>query len=261
MARIRRVDKADLLYHVMNRGNRRAVIFGGTADYEAFLSLLGSAANRFGVRLLAYCLMPNHWHLVLWPTKDGAVSAYMRWLTGTHVRRYHRVHDLIGTGHLYQGRYTCVIVQGDAHLLTVLRYVEANPLRAGLVSRAQDWPWSSLGAIPETRAELIQPSPVALPCDYPVWVNEPAPGLSLLRDAIRRGSPFGTPRWTTEMAARHGLEFTLRHRGRPRTPAAGTRVPAGRGSGQRHSAHSSHRTRCRPSRPGESSTGAPGSKP
>lgn len=216
MPRTKRVDKADLFYHVMNRGNRRARIFSKASDYEAFIALLRAATARFPIRLLGFCLMPNHWHLVVWPTTDHAISAYMRWLTGTHVRKYHRLHALVGTGHLYQGRYTSVIVQGDYHLLNVLHYVEANPLRAGLVSRAEDWPWSSLGAVPEMLTELVHRSPVELPPDYLQWVNSESSDLTDLRAAIRRGAPFGDRVWTRETAIQHGLEFTLRPRGRPR---------------------------------------------
>ena len=96
------------------------------------------------MRLLAYCVMPNHWHLVVWPSAPNAIPAYMHWLTSTHVQQYHRAHGLVGTGHLYQGRYKSVPVQSDRHLLTVLRYVEGNPVRAGLVPRAEGWPWSSV---------------------------------------------------------------------------------------------------------------------
>jgi len=221
MPRIKRTTEGGLVQHVMNRANRRADMFRRPADYQAFLELLRTAAVKFPVRLLAYCLMPNHWHLVVWPVETGAVAAYMRWLTGTHVRRYHTVYDLCGTGHLYQGRYTAVLVQSDVHLLVLLRYVEANPLRAGLVSRAEHWPWSSLGAHGQGRDGLVVEGPVQRPDGWVDLVNARQSDVTRIRRAIARGAPFGAPAWVRETAQRHGLEFTLRPRGRPRQ--AGTR--------------------------------------
>jgi putative transposase len=213
--RIKRIAAPGVVQHVMNRGNRRAVIFVHPADYEAFLGLLEAASTRFAVRLLAYCLMPNHWHLVVWPEVNGAISAYMRWVTGTHVRRHHRQHGLEGTGHLYQGRYTSVPVQGDKHLFSLVRYVEANPLRAGLVSRAQEWPWSSLGAIGTRWERLSDYRPVPRGPEWANWVNSAGADTARIRAAIARGAPFGEEQWTDETARRFGLRFTLRPRGRP----------------------------------------------
>jgi putative transposase len=198
------------------------VIFGSSEDYTAFVTLMRVAASKFAVRLLAYCLMPNHWHLVLVATEEAAVSAYMRWLTGTHVRRYHQAHGLVGTGHLYQGRYTSVPVQADHHLLVVLRYVEANPVKAGLAERAEDWPWSSLGAPAAVRTSLVSEDVVARPPDWIAWVNTPSQAeTAALRAAIIRGAPFGSTDWTMRTAADHGLQFTLRRRGRPKSEFRG----------------------------------------
>ena len=216
MARSRRVTTVGVVQHVMNRGNRRATIFRKPADYVAFIALLLEAGRRFKVRLLAFCLMPNHWHLVLVADEEGAISSYMRWVTGTHVRRYHRRYGLEGTGHLYQGRYTSVLVQSDRHLVTVLRYTESNALRAGLVSRAEDWQWSSLGAPANIKGQLLAESPVRRPPDWLELVNQPVPNLARIRDCVTRGRPFGSLVWTAKTAARHGLEFTMRSRGRPK---------------------------------------------
>ena len=215
MPRARRVTAAGIVHHVMNRGNRRAVIFRQPADYKAFIALLLQAVPRFKVRLLAYCLMPNHWHLVIVADEEGAISLYMRWVTGTHVRRYHKLYGLEGTGHLYQERYTSVLVQSDHHLLTVLSYVEANARRAGLVSRAEAWPWSSLGAPASDRDALVAESPVPRPADWLARVNRPIRDLARLRTCIARGRPFGSVAWTAQAVARHGLGFTMRSRGRP----------------------------------------------
>ena len=222
MARARRVTTAGIVQHVMNRGNRRVTIFRQPADYEAFIALLLEAGRKFKVKLLAFCLMPNHWHLVLVAQEDGAISLYMRWLTGTHVRRYHKLYRLEGTGHLYQERYTSVLVQSDRHLLAVLCYVESNARRAGLVSCAQNWPWSSLGVPDALRAELIAEGPVARPSDWLERTNRPVRDLAKIRECVLRGRPFGSNAWTEHAAVRHGLQYTIRSRGRPRKTSPGT---------------------------------------
>ncbi|MBP1606318.1 MAG: Transposase like protein [Acidobacteria bacterium] len=218
MPRIARVVAPNSVHHVLNRGNRRARIFHKAADYAAFVNLLGEVATRFDMRLLAYCLMPNHWHLVLWPRDGSEIPAYMRWLSNTHVRRYHHHYGSTGTGHLYQGRYSDFLVQQDRHLLTVLRYVEANPLRAGLVDRAEHWAWSSLSrSCAQDGTGLLTEWPVPRPSDWTTFVNAaPAPSeLGDLRLSAQRGRPFGSPTWQVATAARHGLGFTLQPRGRP----------------------------------------------
>ena len=119
------------------------VIPGGESG--AFLKILGEGMERVPCRVLGLCLMPNHWHLVLWPHADGDLSRLMAWISNTHVKRYRQhYHDRIG-GHLYQGRFKSFPVETDDHLYTLLRYVERNPLRAGLVRKATNWRWSSLG--------------------------------------------------------------------------------------------------------------------
>jgi Transposase and inactivated derivatives len=144
MPRRRRIVESHSVQHVVNRGNARHQLFRDHDDYEEFVSLLATAAETVPVPLLAYCLMPNHWHLVLRPPTSAALSAYMRWLTSTHVRRTHLRRGTRGLGHLYQGRYYNVVVSGELHFLSVCRYVESNALRAGLVERAELWPFSSL---------------------------------------------------------------------------------------------------------------------
>ncbi len=145
MPRTGRVAAGGIIYHVLNRGNGRRKLFRKEADYRAFVDLLGEAVARVPMRVLGFCLMPNHWHLILWPHDDGDLSRFMRWLSNTHVRRYHQHYHSYGQGHIYQGRFKSFPVKDDGHLLTVLRYVEANPLRAKMVKRAEDWWWSSLG--------------------------------------------------------------------------------------------------------------------
>ncbi len=215
MPRIKRVKAAGIVQHVMNRGNRRSKIFESSDDYWAFMNVLGEAGQRFAVQVFAYCIMPNHWHLVVRPLVECELSAYMQWLTGTHVRRYHRHRGLVGTGHLYQARYSAIPIQTDRHLLIALRYVESNPLRAKLVERAEEWPWASLNLIrPEARPHLTD-SPATKPKDWINIVNTRRTGISEMNAAISRGRPFGSDDWTRRMVEQFGLEFTVREPGRP----------------------------------------------
>ncbi len=219
MARTARAARAGICTHVINRGNARARVFHGEADYREFLKLMEVAGARLPMRVLAYSLMPNHFHLVLWPREDGDLSRWMQWLMTAHVRRHHRRH---GTdGHLWQGRFKAFPIQRDGHLLSVLRYVERNPQRAGLVERAEDWPWSSLGAGRAADwglAPPLHPGPVPRPANWRAWINEAEdPGqLAALRHSVNRGTPWGGPIWAKRTAARLGLEASLRPRGRPR---------------------------------------------
>jgi len=215
-----------LVYHVLNRAAGRATLFERDADYEAFEHVLEQACNRCGVRMLCYCVMPNHWHLVLWPRRDGELSEYMRWLTVTHTQRWHANHDTAGTGPLYQGRFKSFPVQDDHHLLRVCRYVERNALRAGLVQRAEAWPWCSLMRRRQAKAGggamLLSPDqwPVAPPRNWVAAVNAAESGeeLEALRTSVHRGTPYGHANWQRRMASRLGLESTIRPRGRPRKP-------------------------------------------
>jgi putative transposase len=173
------------------------------------------------MRLPAYCLMPNHFHLLLWPREDGDLSRFMRWLTITHTQRWHAHHRTAGTGHLYQGRFKSFPVQSDERFLTACRYVERNARRAGLVERAQDWRWGSLWA---RRAEEdphrppLTPRSIERPRDWTARVNRafsPREEEAVLR-SIWRGQPFGSGPWQAEVAARLELESVFRTRGRPR---------------------------------------------
>src|SRR6266404_7171415 len=139
MPRRLRMAAGGYVYHVLNRAVGRATLFRKAGDYAAFEQVLRQAKDWQPMRLLAYCVMPNHWHLVLWPRHDGDLSEFLRWLTVTHTQRWHAHRHTAGTGPLYQGRFKSFPVQADEHLLAVCRYVERNPLRACLVRKAQDW--------------------------------------------------------------------------------------------------------------------------
>ena len=220
MPRPKRCCPGGTAFHVLNRGNRRRTLFSSSADYEAFVRVVQEALLIVPVRILGYCVMPNHWHFVLWPELDDQVSAFMHQMTSTHVRRWQKAHHCEGEGHVYQGPFKSFPVESDEHLYTVCRYVERNPVRAGLVERAEDWIWSSAWARlhPEdSRALPLCEWPIARPADWLERVNQPLTGaeLTALRRCTERGRPFGSRRWRDETANRLGLEATLRSRGRP----------------------------------------------
>ena len=221
MGRPPRLALGGYVYHALNRANARMRIFKTDADYEAFEALLEQACERLPMRLLAYCIMPNHWHLVLRPHADGDLSAFLGWLTLTHTQRWHVHHDTVGAGHLYQGRFRSFVVQTDRHFLTVCRYVERNALRAGLVRRAEDWRWSSLWRTRFGDAEartLLAPWPMSRPQNWCALVNRPQTEdeLDALRRSVNRGRPFGSEYWVKRTANRFDLTATMRSPGRPR---------------------------------------------
>lgn len=205
-------------YHVLNRAVGRQTIFKNAGDYSAFIRVLAEAQERVPMRVLAYVVMPNHWHLVLWPKKDGELSEFMRWLTVTHAQRWHASHQTQGTGPLYQGRFKSFPIETDEHLLTVLRYVERNPLRAGLVRAAANWKWSSLGQTALAReGPTLTPGPVVRPDAWAAYVDqaETEAELAALRCCVKRGAPFGSDRWQKRTVERLGLQASLKPIGRP----------------------------------------------
>ena len=230
MPRRPRVATGGLAYHVLNRRAGRLPLFEKPADYAAFETILEEAHTRIHIRIAAYCLMPNHWHLLLWPRHDGELSEALRWITVTHTQRWHAHRHSGGTGPVYQGRFKSFPVQTDEHFLTVARYVERNALRAQLVERAEDWRWSSLWRRrhenPSTNAWLSD-WPLPLPTEWVTWVNEPqtATELDALRESARRGRPFGSQAWVLRVAEQLGLASSLRPLGRPKGACDAQREP------------------------------------
>ena len=210
-----------MVYHVLNRGNSGIVLFRKQEDYQAFENVLDEAARRISINLLAYCLMPTHWHLVLWPTGDKDMSEFMRWLSVTHSQRRHAHYHSSGSGHLYQGRFKSFPIQTDEHFLTVCRYVERNPVRAGLVGKTNEWRWSSMWrrvhGSEESKA-LLSSWPVDRPPDWLHRVVRPETERELedLRRCVKRARPYGSDIWSGRIAKKLGLEHTLRPPGRPR---------------------------------------------
>jgi len=233
MPRRPRVQTAGYLYHVLNRGAGRQTLFVTDADYDAFERVLEQTADRgLGVAILADGVMPNHWHPVLRPEQDDSLSEFMRLLTVTHAQRWHAHRHSAGTGPVYQGRFKSFPIQEDRHAAMVLRYVERNPLRAGLLgtgARAEDWRWSSLWrwhAGDDRQRSLLAPWPWTAetktrhgrPRHWLTTVNAPqtADELEAIRAATRRGRPLGDPDWIDRTASALALAHTLRPRGRPR---------------------------------------------
>jgi putative transposase len=214
------------IYHVLNRGNARQDLFHKPADFEAFLRVLAEGLQRYSVDLLAYCLMTNHWHLVLRPRvgePPAVLGRLLGWVCVTHVRRHHQHYETRGGGHLYQGRFKSFPVQNDRHLLVLCRYTKSNPLRAHMVERAELWPYSSVrwtAGISDGQAPPVPlaPWPVDVPPDWLRCVNEPLPSddLAQLRVSVQRGRPFGERNWVANTAKALGLLHTLREAGRPR---------------------------------------------
>jgi putative transposase len=219
MPRTARAVEAGLVYHVINRGNGRMLLFHKPADFTAFEGVLAEGLDLYPVDLLTYCLMDNHWHLVLRPRTDEALGRFMGWVGVTHVRRHHEHYHTRGGGHLYQGRFKSFPVQDDVHFLTLCRYVEANALRAGLVERAEDWVWGGLYARRHRGKPLrLSEWPVGRPSNWTTTVNEAIEekDLERLRASVNRGRPWGEDSWVDKTARRLGLMFTLRKAGRPR---------------------------------------------
>lgn len=211
MPRTQRATVAGHCYHALNRGNCKSRIFHEAADYDAFEALAVRAKSRTTLRILAWCLMPNHFHFVVRPAADNDLSRFLHWLMTTHVRRHHLRR---GTdGRVWQGRFKVFPVKTDGHLLRVLRYVERNPLRAGLVEAAEDWPWSSLSTrLGQTRKPMLDDGPLAKPDDWLAMVNEPLTRdeLEAIRLCGRRGRPYGDEAWTIRTALDLGLESSIR---------------------------------------------------
>lgn len=172
------------------------------------------------MRLLAYCIMPNHWHLVLYPKQDGDLSTCMGWLTNTHTRRWHTAKGTIGEGHLYQGRYKSFLCQKDNHFLTLVRYVERNAKQVNLVTKAEDWQYSSVwrrehGTVRQQK--VLSPWPIEIPNGYLAWLNKPQSEKEekSIELAMQKGSPFGDDQWIKRTVKKYHLESTLRYPGRP----------------------------------------------
>jgi putative transposase len=226
MGRSPRPVDTGLVYHALNRGNNREVVFHDDDDFRAFLLILGQTQQKYPFRLYGYCLMSNHFHLLLRPEPGVSISRVFQSLTVAHTGRHHRRYQT--GGHLWQGRFKSPVVQEDEHFWTVLRYIEANPLRAGIVTDPRDYPWSSYAS-----HGLGRPDPLLSP--FPEWdalgpdeksrrsawrakvrAALPASEQTAIGDSLRGGRPFGHPDWVRNTAESLGISWERRPRGRPR---------------------------------------------
>jgi putative transposase len=188
-------------------------------EYAAFEKLLITASQDARISLFSYCLMPNHWHLVLRPTGDRDLSRFMHDLTGTHAQQWNVRRNVTGQGAVYQGRFKAIPVQHDDYFIRLCRYVERNPLRAGLVSQAQAWRWSSLWRrLHYCDCDFLAEWPVARP---EPWANlldnlNANDETEAIRSAIRGNVPYGAKDWRAETATRFKLAAQERVRGRPK---------------------------------------------
>jgi putative transposase len=226
MPRLPRPIADDLLYHALNRGNNRATVFFSPDDYRQFLHALARTQQRYPFRLYGYCLMSNHFHLLVAPDPGQSISRILQSLTVTHTWHYHQAHA--SSGHVWQGRFKSPVIQADDHALTVLRYIEANPLRAGLVADLADYSWSSypchgLGRPDPLVTELpgwqtLGRTDTARQVRWREWVHAPLTEkeLAAVRRSVTSGRPYGAAGWVEATAATLGLKLAQRPRGRPR---------------------------------------------
>lgn len=221
MPRVTRTDVGGEAYHILNRANARVQIFDDNEDYHIFEQILEEAVKKFDMRLLAYCVMPNHWHLVVYPRQDGDLAKFMGWLLNTHTRRWHTIKKTIGQGHLYQGRYKSFLCQQDNHFITLVKYVERNAKKAKLCNMAQDWKWSSIWrreyGLPD-KQKILSEWPVAVPKNYLLLVNEEQTidTEKSIENSVEKSNPFGDFDWIKKTVKKFGLEQTLRGVGRPK---------------------------------------------
>ena len=148
MSRALRIEYAGALYHVTSRGDRREDIYEDDVDRQAFMELLEDVCNSYNWDCHAYCLMSNHYHLLL-ETPDANLSKGMRQLNGVYSQKYNVRHKKVG--HVFQGRYTAILVEKESYLLELSRYIVLNPVRAKIVSKPNDWRWSNYNFVIQNR--------------------------------------------------------------------------------------------------------------
>lgn len=175
MGRKNRFAPPGFSYHVVNRGNDRKTIFHQQAEYAAFMGMLAAKARTFDVHVYGYCLMPNHFHLLVEPLVEDALSEFMQRLTCGYACYFRRVTDTVGYGHVVQRRFWSCPAQDETAFLSILRYIEANPVRAACVPTADLWPWSSFTERRSGGRRILTPLPVMLPDEWPLLVNAPQP--------------------------------------------------------------------------------------
>jgi putative transposase len=235
MARLSRLTVVDYPHHVILRGNNRQNIFSATADYQRMLDLLHQYARAFGVEVHAYVLMTNHLHLLLTPRKAQGVPKMMQAVGRSYVRYFNSMHQRSGT--LWEGRYRSTLIQTERYLMACMVYIDLNPVRAGLVGRPEDYPWSGFGIYTGLRMDkLITPhaqywdlgnTPFAREMAYADMVRAGinAGQQQVLTDSAMGGWALGDANFLATLGTRTPRRLTEGKRGRPRLPDAIKSVP------------------------------------
>ena len=208
---------AGLFFHVCNRSAKKTRLFTSADDYALLERMMFANLRCFPIALYAYCVMPTHWHFLVQPQSNDALPRYMHRVTWRHARVWRDARDSRGEGVVYQGRFRAVPIQSETQFLRVSRYIERNPLRAGLVHRAEQWKWSSLWRWHTGEGvDWLADWPVARPETWIEDVNLPQNEAeeSAIRTTLRTGEPLGTSDWCRQTRARLGMA----ERGRPGRP-------------------------------------------
>jgi putative transposase len=221
MARTPRLDVGGNYYHIINRANARLQIFNNKEDYELFEDVLHDAWDIYQSNILAYCVMPNHFHIVIKTSLDGEMSQFMKWFTQTHASRWHAKNKTHGSGSLYQGRYKSFIIQDNQYLFTVLRYVERNPLAAKLVTNPLDWKYSSVYRRykgKEDQKKLLTQWVIEEPSNYLDILTQPMSlkEIERLEQSENKSTPYGDETYVIDTIEKYGLKTTTRNSGRPK---------------------------------------------
>jgi putative transposase len=216
MSRNKRVCVAGNIFHVLNRANLKNKVYSQTIDYQEFIKIIIFSIKKFQIDIFAYVIMPNHWHIVCRAKQDGELSKWVAWLQILHTKKWHKRNNTVGSGHFYQGRFKSFLVQDDNYFLQVCMYVERNALRAGLVSTAEGWPWSSLSknnSIPLTKWPIDKPE------NYLKIVNQGPDNetyLEKIRFSVNTDYPFGDDKWVDNTIMQNGFSVNGKRRGRPK---------------------------------------------
>jgi len=230
MPRYRRLFLTGYPHHIVQRGHDRHAVFAEDRDYQVYLKNFREQLRELGIGLLSYCLMTNHVHLLIVPRREGDdLSRMMRVLAARQTRYVNRVEQRSGT--LWEGRFKCSVVHSEQYLLACCRYIEMNPVRAGLVDYPEAYRWSSyqdrVGIRPPSFP--LEPHPLMLGVSvreeervrhYRAYVLQgiPAPELDLIRNAVRRNQLTGSASFRTQIEQKLGRRLSDRAQGRPRRP-------------------------------------------
>jgi putative transposase len=193
MPRTKRDLESNVVYHVYNRRVEKRGLFDSDDAYRKFLTFLSQAKLKYPVRLHAYCVMPTHWHIAVSAEIPASISRFVAWISTQDAKRYRAETDTIGLGHVYQGRFCAKASEGAVSYARLIRYIEVNPVAAELVTRAQDWPWSSVHERLGGEPTLIQPGPWRLPSNWEEVVNTPDVEIEMLGELSGQTAAFRPP--------------------------------------------------------------------